>query len=189
MGILEGKLYVADVTNVKVINLETAEIIQTIDLPGAAFLNDIAIDESGTIYISDTGANIIFSIANDAPANWLSQGMNGPNGLIASNTALYLVEFGSGNFYNINKETKALELVKSGFTEADGIVRMSDNEWLISGFSGEIYLLNADGKRLLIDTKASGINAADLGYIADSKTVLVPTFSNNTVAGYKFEIN
>jgi hypothetical protein len=188
MGILAGKLYVADVTNVKVINLETAEIILTIELPGARFLNDIAIDESGTIYISDTGANIIFSIVNDTPASWLNQGMDGPNGLIASDTELFVVEFGSGNFDNINKETKLLATVNSGFTEADGIVRMSDSEWLISSFAGEIYFLNADGKKLLIDTKASGINAADLGYLPDSKTVLVPTFSNNTLVSYKFEI-
>src|SRR6187402_465391 len=45
MGVFGGKLYVADITRVVVINIKKAEIEKKLNIPGAVFLNDITIDQ------------------------------------------------------------------------------------------------------------------------------------------------
>jgi DNA-binding beta-propeller fold protein YncE len=187
MGIFDNHLYVADITNVKIIDITTASIIETIELPGAVFLNDLVIDKNGIVYISDTGANIIFQITENEGVPWINTGLDGPNGLHVVESNLYFVEFNSGKLYAANTDSKALELLASGFAEGDGIIQVDDKKWLISSFNGEVNFLSDKTKTLLLDTKSSETNAADIGYVKSEKLVLVPTFFKNTVAGYKFE--
>jgi DNA-binding beta-propeller fold protein YncE len=48
-----NKLYVTDINRVVVINVETGEIISVHPDPQAIFLNDVAVDHTGKVYISD----------------------------------------------------------------------------------------------------------------------------------------
>src|SRR5882757_2812613 len=54
MGIYKNKLYVADLTEVVVIDIDKAQIVQHIPVEGSVFLNDITIDKNGVVYVSDT---------------------------------------------------------------------------------------------------------------------------------------
>jgi len=48
--------------------------------------------------------------------------------------------------------------------------------------------VTASGKiNVLIDTTASKINSADLGYIKSRRLLLIPTFFDNRVVAYKVE--
>jgi hypothetical protein len=139
------------------------------------------------IYVSDTEANTIFRIDGSGASVWLNSGLEGPNGLFVNGTNLSFVEFGSGKLYNANMDSKALELVSSGFSEGDGLIRTGDGQWLISSFNGSVNYLNNTAKTVVLDTKANETNAADIGYVTSEKLVLVPTFFKNTVAAYTLE--
>ena len=65
MAIYSGKLYVADLDVVHEIDTATAKITASIRVPEAVFLNDIAIDKRGIIYVSDTRTNKIHRIINN----------------------------------------------------------------------------------------------------------------------------
>src|ERR671925_766641 len=85
-------LYVSDITDLLEIDINSGKIINRYNAPGSTFLNDVASDNQGHIYVSDTVANIIYRLDTDNFGNisnnnaslqvWLqSPGLNGPNGL------------------------------------------------------------------------------------------------------------
>jgi hypothetical protein len=49
-----------------------------------------------------------------------------------------------------------------------------------------VHLVDVDGnKTLLLDTRESGSNAADIEFIRDKNLLLVPAFSANKVVAYE----
>ena len=53
MGIFQDTLYVTDIDRVHAIDMGSGKIKSTWNVEGAKFLNDIAIDQKGTVYITD----------------------------------------------------------------------------------------------------------------------------------------
>src|SRR5689334_894465 len=53
MAISGGRLYAADITKVRVVDLASGKLVETIDVPGAVFLNDMTQDSAGKVYVSD----------------------------------------------------------------------------------------------------------------------------------------
>src|SRR5688500_13702205 len=82
MGLANGKLYVADITRVHEIDVNTGKISKTYKVDGAKFLNDITTDQNGRVYISDMAAGIIHTIENGTLTKWM-ENLQGPNGLLA----------------------------------------------------------------------------------------------------------
>ena len=112
--------------------------------------------------------------------------MNAPNGLYFTDHTLHFVD--AGSFYKLGKNKEKV-LIADGMTaDTDGIEQVDENNFLISCWSGVIWLVNINGQKTkLLDTKADGINSADIGYNAKSKIVYVPTFWRNNVVAYQFK--
>ena len=49
-----SRLYVSDITDLVEIDIGSGKIIKRFNAPGSAFLNDVALDDHGNIYVSDT---------------------------------------------------------------------------------------------------------------------------------------
>jgi DNA-binding beta-propeller fold protein YncE len=186
LGLHNGLLYVADLTNVVVIDVKSGKVVNTIDVNDAGMLNDITVDEKGIVYISDSNKKRIYSLANNKAEVWLETDVfQRPNGLLAYKNKFYMVDMGSGIFYEINKKTKALTEIAKGLEGGDGIVPYG-NDFIISIWGGEVSFVSAKGKvEKLLDTKAEKVNAADIDYIPELNLLLVPTFFANTVAAYE----
>ncbi len=186
LGLHNGLLYVADLTNVVVIDVKSGKVVNTIEVNDAGMLNDITVDEKGIVYISDSNKKRIYRLANNKAEVWLETDVfQRPNGLLAYKNKFYMVDMGSGIFYEINKETKALTEIAKGLEGGDGIVPYG-NDFIISIWGGEVSFVSATGKvEKLLDTKAEKVNAADIDYIPELNLLLVPTFFANTVAAYE----
>lgn len=186
LGLHKGLLYVADLTNIVVIDVAQGKVVETIAVEGAGMLNDITIDEKGTVYISDSKNKKIFSLVNHKAEVWLeNEVFQTPNGLLAHNKELYVIDMGSGIFYKVDKKTKALSEIANGLKGGDGIVAYG-KDFIISNWNGEINHVFANGKvEKLLDTKDAKVNAADIAYIPKLNLLLVPTFFANTVAAYE----
>jgi hypothetical protein len=185
LGLYKGLLYVADLTKVAVIDVKSGKVIRNIEAPGAGMLNDITIDAQGVVYVSDSGKPKVYRIINNKIEVWLEKPeLQKPNGLLAHQDKLYLVDMTSGLFYEVDKKTKALRKIAEGLAGGDGIVPYG-NDFILSNWNGEINLVSAQGKvEKLLDTKAQKINAADIEYIPAQNLLLVPTFFVNTITGY-----
>lgn len=182
MGQFKGKLFVADVDEVVVVDIKTGKIIEKIKVVGALFLNDITIDKKGNVYVSDSNTKKIHLISNGAISVYHESTTN-PNGLLAVGTDLLILD--SGTLFKVDAQKKVTTLVTDLDKSTDGIEEVKPGEYIVSCWSGVIYYVKADGsKQQLIDTKEQKVNSADIGYDAKKRIVYVPTFFKNSVVAY-----
>lgn len=183
MGMFNGKLYVADLGNIVVIDIAAGKIEKSIPIEGATGLNDISIDPSGVIYITEYLAKKLYKVENEK-AELIAENLTQPNGVLYHNNELFLLD-GTGMFkVNADKSlTKIADGMEGGL---DGIENIEGNNFIISCWEGALWHVNTDGtKHLLMDTRAEKRNTADIGFDPATKTVYVPTFFRNTVVAYE----
>ena len=88
MALHDRTLYVADVDELVEINVASGEIVKRYAAKGAMFLNDVAVGEDGTVYVSDTPMNTIWRLKDGTFEPWLANDeLNGPNGLLRRATS------------------------------------------------------------------------------------------------------
>ncbi len=186
LGIYEGKLYVSDVDEVIVIDIAKGEIEDRIVIEGAKMINDISIDSQGNVYVSDSDNNNIFLIVNGVVSNWLSEGLNAPNGVLVDGKRLLLASMGSEDFAAIDLATKEITVLTEGINKGDGIARVSiPGHFLVTDWFGQVFMIYPDGSKvILLDTREAEIGAADIDYIPEKNLLLVPTFAKHHVVAY-----
>ncbi|MCB0685589.1 MAG: hypothetical protein KDC53_03660 [Saprospiraceae bacterium] len=185
MGKSGNLLYVADITRIVAIDVETGQIMYTYDVEGSTFLNDITVDVNGKIYISDSNTSTVY-VLGDGKVQVLLQDDNlgGPNGLLAEPDRIITASFGSGHVFTFDKDGSAVVSVLDSLPGGDGVVKFG-NDYLISNWNGEVYSVTADWhKNKILDTKSINKNAADIEIIPAKNLLLVPTFFANSVAAY-----
>lgn len=188
MAVYNNKLYIADLTNVVVINTVNGAVLKTIAVEGASFLNDVTVDNKGVVYVSDSEAKRVYKIENDQTSLWMEDlNLKMPNGLLVAGKDLLLLDMEGGVFYKVDMQSKKMSKFAEGVKSGDGIVSVGTNEYLVSNWNGEISYVDSKGQvELLLDTKAGKINAADIEYIPAQKLLLIPTFFDNKVVAYQF---
>lgn len=53
LSVDSNKLYIADNSKIVIVDVNTDTIIKQLEVEGSKFLNDVTIDNKGTVYISD----------------------------------------------------------------------------------------------------------------------------------------
>lgn len=185
MGLYKNKLYVSDLNEVVVIDIKKGTITEKIIVPDAVFLNDITIDNKGTIYVSDSRTFKVHKIENGT-VFLLVDKLQGPNGLLAIKDGLLILDRGS--LLKMTNDGQLSKLVDGMDPATDGIEMVKEKEYIVSCWGGIVYYVYANGnKTTLLDTRNDKMNSADIGYDAKRKIVYVPTFYRNTVTAYQLK--
>jgi len=71
MGIVGNVLFISNLSEIVVADLITGTILRRLPVKEARFLNDIDVDEKGTVYISDMRASVIYRLRNDSFEKWI----------------------------------------------------------------------------------------------------------------------
>ena len=183
MGVNNGKLYVADLSDIVVIDTKKGIIEKRIPVEGAQGLNDVSVDKNGVIYVSDSKANKIYRIENGTTSLFVDK-LKGANGVLMQGKDFYFLD--AGGVYKLNDDKTSTKISDGMEGGTDGIENVTGNDFLVSCWQGAIWYVHADGtKELLLDTKAEKKNTADIGFDPKTKTVYVPTFWKNSVVAYK----
>jgi DNA-binding beta-propeller fold protein YncE len=185
MGIYNGFLFVTDIDRLVIIDIEQGKIEEEVAIAGAKFLNDIAVDDDGVIYISDSKDKKFYKLYR-GKYNQLAQDESFafPNGVIFDKS---VVVAGVGNsIVKIDPVLGTWEMLIDNTGGVDGLAKVGEGEFIISDWAGKIQLVSAKNKQVLLDTTPIGTrNAADFCYMAAEKKLLVPTFFGNSVACYQ----
>ena len=185
MGLYKNKLYVADLTELVVIDVTTGTVIERIVVEGAGGLNDVSADENGTVYVTDSRARRVYEV-KDSKASMLldSSKLKGPNGILKHKGSLYVLD--AGSMYRMEKDGSLTKLAEGMEGGTDGIENVGGGDFLVSTWGGVVYYVAADGtKQVLLDGRADKINSADIGYDAAKRIVYIPTFWKNSVVAYE----
>jgi len=199
LALHDRTLYVADVDQLVEINAASGEIVKRYPAKGATFLNDVAIGPDGTVYVSDTPSNTIWRLKDGSFEPWLADDkLNGPNGLLVQGDTLVVASLGKIPGVGQKQELAGLSLIslkdqsvtKLGngkpIGNLDGLELLQPGVYLVTDWAaGALYRVDAKGKaEQLIDLNQG---SADLTYLPDKKTVLIPMMLDNTLVAYRLD--
>lgn len=178
-------LYVADATEVAVIDMKKAAVAYRIPIDSAVFLNDITIDKQGNVYVSDSRRNKVHVIHRKQATLYLDD-VNNANGLLAADGVLYVLS--AGRLLAVD-DYKKITVIATGMEKStDGLVQISENEFIITSWAGVIYSVKKDGTvKQLEDYRSTKTNTADIGYNPKTRMLYVPTFWKNKVIAFRVE--
>jgi hypothetical protein len=190
MGLYKGKLYVADLTEIVVIDIAKGTIVQRWPIVSAVGLNDVSIDAKGILYVSDSKARNVYTMPVTVPKKITllldSNQLKRPNGVLLHGNNLYVLD--DGTMYRLEKNRSLTKITDGMEGGTDGIENVQGKDFIVSCWAGAIWYVKEDGsKTLLLDTREQKINSADIGYDAKNKIVYVPTFWKNSVVAYQLQ--
>ena len=190
-----GTLWVTDIDEIVAIDLANRKVSQKIPVPDAKFLNDIAIDDKGKVYFSDTITSAIYTLTDGKPTLFAAgPELQSPNGLLFHGGKLYVAAWGLvtdpetfaskdlGHLYSIDlKSKKITNITKKPLGNLDGLERSKSGHFIVSDWKiGKVYKVDDRGRSSVI---AEGIkNAADIGL--KDNLVLVPAMTGNSMSAY-----
>lgn len=181
-----NKLYVTDNTELVEMDIDQGRITRRISVPGAQFLNDVAIDDAGTLFISDTGKSSIFSV--DPSGNvveWINDAnLEKPNGLLVDGDAIFVAAWGDGqpgNILKVDKDSREIEkITDTGIGNLDGIQKIDANSFYISDWAdGKIYQVRLNGSKEEVLTSEK--SAGDILYLESGNRLFLPMNHQNQV--------
>ncbi|MET3523343.1 MULTISPECIES: ATP/GTP-binding protein [unclassified Mesorhizobium] len=197
MALSGGKLYVADITKVRVVDLASGKLVASIDVPNAVFLNDMTADSAGKIYVSDMLADTIYRIDGDRPELFVKDALlASPNGIFADGGRLIVASWGKGikpdfstaepgGLLSVDLASKAISPLPGAekFADLDGVVAIGDSIYATAYMTGTLYRYKDGGKPEAFATFKPG--SADIG--ADGKTIFVPLMNEGEVAALSLD--
>lgn len=192
MATLGDFLYVADINTLRWFDRHTGEPKGQLEIPGATFLNDVVAHPDGGVYISDTGmrpggdgfepsgTDAIYRLNPDMSLDTLARGeqLGHPNGLALSGDSLYVVTFGSGEFYRLENGAM-VDVMKLPKGSLDGLVIFGRMVFISSWDGQSIYRGTLGGE---IHEALSGVPApADIGHDPFQHRLLIPLFMDHAL--------
>jgi hypothetical protein len=189
MGIWQNNLYVSDIDELVEIDIEAGEILNKYQTEDAIFLNDVTVDDTGNVYVSDmsTQNSVIYIFFDGKLEVWFqSEQISSPNGLFFEDGRL-IVGTNDGYLKDMDLVDKSITTIAETGFGIDGIQGVDGENFIVSDWEGKTAFVSSTGYvTVLINTAESNINSADIEYIPENRLLLIPTFYDNRVMAYEF---
>lgn len=203
MAIVGDTLYVADINELIVINIannKTNHIIGTISerhlAPNAKFLNDVAADKAGNIYVSGFLTNSIYRLSKGKFDLWLqSDKLEVPNGLLVENEQLLVASWGKmtdgfataipGHIKTIGLANKKIQSLgdKTPAGNLDGLESDGNGNYLVSDWmAGKLLHITPEGISSTLLTLGQG--SADHSVLHEQALVVIPMMNTGRILAY-----
>ncbi len=190
-----GKLYVADLDELVVIDVATHKVLEKIKCEGAKMLNDVVVTDKGVVYVTDTFADTIYEAQAGKPSKVFlkSDKLEGPNGVLLDGGKLVVAQFGTvtdpatwatkagGRIITVDLKTKKIAPLGTMkvLGNLDGLEKMKGGYLVTDYMAGKLYQVSNGGEAFEVATgyKAS----ADLGFDPVAKRVGIPEMGGDKV--------
>ena len=194
-----GKLYVADIDQLFEIDIASKSIAKRYPAPGAKWFNDVASDGKGVVYVADSATNTIWRLKDGKFEAWITDdALNAPNGLHVEGDMLLVAPFGAmaeagkearlAHLLVVSLNDKSIKQLGIGlaFGNLDGVEPIEPGVYLVTDWaSGPLYRVDAQGNVVRLLDLHQG--TADLSYLPETKTILIPMMLDNALVAYKLE--
>ena len=186
MALWNDQLFVADISQIVVIDLISEKIVARHEL-GGEFLNDLTVSPDGSIFASDSSTNTIYKLDNGQALPLIQRADLGrPNGLLFVDHHLLVASVNNGSVLFLDTTTYEIQKEVATGGRPDGIVNIPPHGQIVTSWDGEIFYVDPFGQAdSILDFKAQGVNTADLEYVPDQELVVIPTFFDNRVITFK----
>jgi hypothetical protein len=198
LALAGGKLYTSDIDKLVEIDPKTGKILAKYDAPGSQFLNDVAADPQGNIYVSDSSTSTIWRLARGKFEKWLEDpALKFPNGLHVSGDKLIIAAWGApgtsaksaaaANLVQVSIADKKISDLGDGrpVGNLDGIEPIGDDFLVTDWVAGALYRIDRNGTPTLLIDLTQG--SADIGYVPETGLLLIPMMMDDKLVAYKVQ--
>jgi len=189
MYIVGDTLWVADADAVRGFNRRTGEKLANVDFSelDRGFLNDVAADASGTVYVTDTGRNKLYKVTGGPTLVVSDSALGAPNGITwdAANNRFIIVPFGGykGIRAWVPGATTLTDVGMSTGAKYDGVEVLSGGRILVASQADtSLHLFSGNTGRAIIHTLGP---PADIAVDTKRNRVAVPVVALNQVEIYE----
>lgn len=180
MAILGDRLFVADVTGLVEVDLESAAVVAVHHAKTAEFLNDVTASDDA-VYVSDLMTDTIWRLQDGSFEPWVqSAALSHPNGIAWNEDRLIVGSWGQGlhedfttdapgDLLAVDAASQDIEVIAEGVGNIDGVV-MVDGRLIVSDWVQGALIEVQDGGAEMIGTFPAGL--ADIG--TDGVNLLLP---------------
>ena len=189
LTIFHDKLYIVERKNIAIVDLKSEVIIDRIFIDSCRIINDVAVGNDSSIYVSECDTKITYIIKNKESRIFLNDDAAPyPNGLLFDKNRLLVCSNGDSTLkaVNINTgETIVIGQLKKGII--DGIQTMGNN-YLVSFFEGNLFLITPFGEVVeILNTRDENINIADFVFIEEKGLLIAPALDSNKLVAFKLK--
>ena len=199
LALAGDKLYAADIDKLVEIDTKTGAIVTRFEAKDAKFLNDVAADTMGNVYVSDMATNTIWRLSGNKLEVWLKDdALISPNGLLVDGNNLIVASWGvmtdgfatkiPGHVLEVSLSEKKIRDLGIGkpVGNLDGIEALDKNSFIVTDWiAGMLFKISRDGEAKVLMPLAPG--SADLGYIAADNLAIIPMMKDNKLIALKVE--
>jgi hypothetical protein len=198
LALSDGQLFVSDIDRLVEIDTATGEIVASYKASGAKFLNDVAADGKGHVYVSDSGTSTIWRLTDDRLEKWMDgPELKYPNGLLVQGDKLIVAAWGPtgedgapapANLLEVSIPDKTVRDLGDGTPvgNLDGIEALDDHSYLVTDWvAGALFVIDATGKaEQLLDLDQG---SADIGWLPKQRLLLIPMMMSDKLVAYRLE--
>ncbi len=193
LAIIDERLIVADLTQLHEVDLGTGEILNSIDVPDAVFLNDVVTDGERA-YVSDFMADKIYEYEDGVISIWLEdEKLENPNGLFVDDGNLIVGSWGAdmqddfstlspGSLLSVDIESRDIEVVAQGLGNLDGITKIDETILVSDWISGDLFSVEEGDKAMFFHQFPAGL--ADISSYGE--VVLMPSMLEGKLSAYSY---
>ena len=181
-------LYAADVDHVRTFDLKTGKPLRSIHVPGATFLNGIAVADDGTVYASNTrNPELVYQVNTDGTSSVFAEGgpLTVPNGVAMDLEGnIVVVNVGSDAVITYAPSGDIVRVEHAAESGSDGIVVLENGTKYVSSVKFGSVSRIQPGKAA--EVIATGIpSSASMCYDSVQHQLVIPMNSNNAIGFLK----
>lgn len=183
MAVHQNKLFVADRTQLVVIDITEGSILKRYDAENSKFLNDVTVGPDGEVYVSDMRDQRIYKLENNQFESWMhGADLENVNGLWVEDGKLYA---GNASIWEIDLKSQQMKKLVENTEGVDGLKYLGNERFIFSNWKGRVCITEGTKVTEILNTTDPRRNSADIDFDKTTSTLYVPTFFSNTVDAYK----
>jgi sugar lactone lactonase YvrE len=200
LALTGGKLYVADIDELVEIDVAKGEVSNRYAAADAKFLNDVAADNQGRVYVSDMLTNAIWRLDGATFEKWIDDpALLSPNGLLVEGDRLLVAAWGvmtdgfatavPGHMLQVSLSDKTIKPLgdTTPVGNLDGLEPDGAGGYLVSDWmAGKLFRFDANGKAELLLSEL-GQGSADIGFDPATRTVYIPLMNQDKLRAYSIK--
>jgi hypothetical protein len=182
MGIFGDELFVADIDTLRIFNRQSGVPIENVLIEGASFINDVAVDGGGNVFVSDSAENAIYKVAIDRTYEKIAEGdaLASPNGVAVAGGSVWVASWDSPKVYRLDSQGSPTDELETPTAELDGLIILENGDFIVSSWEGgALYRAVAQGAFELLFSDLD--EPADLGFDSSRNRVLIPLFKSDKI--------